>query len=427
MQQLYMAFTNSGYRYLARWAEISVKRYPEFTKLSSGMTASRAITDAELAALVDSLRAYLREMADIPVDESKRLQAEIETIMAAKPPDAAERLSSAGPTQATRASEAMSTAAAAVLQPLHADDKAVISKLGYEREVQQLREGILAWVADASEEMRLATGLAVPRPLEVLPAAHGLRLLAGRRAPDGIAPDVLLGAIGIELLHNVSLIVDDILDASDERRGVPTLHRQFGSLPALMASGYVVADAFRLLADDPIGIRLLSELLRRLGVAECLQWRLRRQPLGVEDWRVLAGEDTGTMFEVCACMGTRNEDLRKFGRLLGMLYHGCDDVGDARGLEALGGGGDEDVRDGILTLPAAFAIRDSRIRTLFCKENPAREELDETARAIRARVPDAEAYLDGIADEARAEAFSRAPNPEPLFALIDHTRQLSRR
>ena len=96
MQQLYMAFTNSGYRYLARWAEISVKRYPEFTKLSSGMTASRVVTDAELAALVDSLRAYLREMADIPVDEAKRLQSEIETIMAAKPPDAA----SASATQA---------------------------------------------------------------------------------------------------------------------------------------------------------------------------------------------------------------------------------------------------------------------------------------------------------------------------------------
>ena len=88
MQQLYMAFTNSGYRYLARWAEISVKRYPEFVKQSSNMTASRAVTDSELAALVDSLRAYLREMADIPVDEAKRLQAEIEKIMADKPPDA---------------------------------------------------------------------------------------------------------------------------------------------------------------------------------------------------------------------------------------------------------------------------------------------------------------------------------------------------
>lgn len=89
MQQLFMAFTNSGYRYLARWAEISVKTYPEFSKLSTGMSAKRAITDAELAALVDSLRAYLREMADIPVEESRRLQAEIEAIMKAKAPGAA--------------------------------------------------------------------------------------------------------------------------------------------------------------------------------------------------------------------------------------------------------------------------------------------------------------------------------------------------
>ena len=89
MQQLFMAFTNSGYRYLARWAEISVKRYPEFTKLSSGMSAKRAVTDAELSALVDTLRGYLREMADLPVDESKRLQAEIEAIMADAPKSAA--------------------------------------------------------------------------------------------------------------------------------------------------------------------------------------------------------------------------------------------------------------------------------------------------------------------------------------------------
>ena len=40
----------------------------------------------------------------------------------------------------------MNTAATPVLLPLHADDKSVISKLGYEREVQQLREGIVAGI-----------------------------------------------------------------------------------------------------------------------------------------------------------------------------------------------------------------------------------------------------------------------------------------
>ena len=99
-----------------------------------------------------------------------------------------------------------------------------------------------------------------------------------------------------------------------------------------------------------LNVQLLSELVKRLGVAEVMQWRLRRQPLGVEDWRKIAGEDTGSMFEVCACLGTRSDQLRRFGALLGMLYHGCDDVGDVRGAVALGGGGKEDLRDGILTL-----------------------------------------------------------------------------
>jgi hypothetical protein len=83
MSQLYLAFVNSGYRYLARWAEISIKRYPEFAVLSAGLNANRTITEDEMAALVDHLRAYLREMADLPVEESKRLQAEIDSIMTA--------------------------------------------------------------------------------------------------------------------------------------------------------------------------------------------------------------------------------------------------------------------------------------------------------------------------------------------------------
>ena len=140
---------------------------------------------------------------------------------------------------------------------------------------------------------------------------------------------------------------------------------------------------------------------------------------------MIAGEDTGTMFEVCACLGTRTDELRHFGRLLGMLYHGCDDVGDAKGLAALGGGGDEDVRDGILTLPAALAIRDPEIREIFCKHDQTEEDLARTAQAITAQLDEAEAYLDGLAAEAREEAVAHAVNPKPLLALVHHTRQLS--
>jgi hypothetical protein len=82
MWRLYMAFVNSGYRYLAHWAEISSKRYPQLAKALPALNAGNEVSDRELAELIDNFRAYLREMAELPVEESKRLQSEIDAIMA---------------------------------------------------------------------------------------------------------------------------------------------------------------------------------------------------------------------------------------------------------------------------------------------------------------------------------------------------------
>lgn len=300
----------------------------------------------------------------------------------------------------------------------------VIARLGFTHEVSQLQTAITAWIADADPEMQEALrwqfqgGSKYFRPLTVFSCYRALY-------EGPIPPSLLRSALVVELFHNVSLIIDDILDASPLRRGRDTLHCRFGMLAALMVSGYIVADGYRLVQDDPHDIRLFSELLKRLGVAECLQWRLRRHPLGVEDWRKIAGEDTGSMFEVCACLGTRTEELRHYGGLLGMLYHGCDDVGDVRGAAALGGGGSEDVRDGILTLPAALAIRTPEIAALFTESST--EHHAQLMQAYQAQLPDAEAYLDRIAAEAKEQARLFAPNPSPLYALVDDTRQLSQR
>jgi geranylgeranyl pyrophosphate synthase len=301
----------------------------------------------------------------------------------------------------------------------------VIARMGMEAEIQLLRDRIATWLGGVDDEMREAVGWAFAgapkhfRPLTVFACHRALY-----STPPAEAVEV---AFGIELMHNMSLIVDDVLDESDARRGVPTVERKFGRLSALMASGYLVADAYDALADDPFAARHLSELLRRLGSAECMQWRLRRQPLGVEDWRRIAGEDTGSMFEVCAVLGARSERLRRYGHHLGVLYHGCDDVGDLRGLEALGGGGDEDIRDGILTLPAALAIRDPRIRELFLIDDADPERLMLLGEAYRQQLDEAEHVLDGVAESARAEAMQFAHDPAPLLALVDHVRQLSRR
>lgn len=312
--------------------------------------------------------------------------------------------------------------------------ESIIEALGFQSEMESLRASLLAWVQDSDEEMRamLAHQFQAAskyfRPLTIF-SCH--RALSGA----AISTTQVEQAQVLEMFHNVSLIIDDIVDESTHRRGVPTMHCQFGQLPALMVSGYIVADGYKIVArhshEDVEHARyiigLFSELMKRLGVAECRQWRLRRQPLGVADWEEIAQEDTGSMFEVCACIGGAGEQLRRYGRYLGMLYHGCDDVGDVKGLAALGGGGAEDLRDGILTLPAALAIRHDDVRALFCQPDPTPAQLEELSLAYQAQIPAAEAHLDDIAERARHQARTCAYDPEPLLRLVDHTRQLSQR
>ena len=135
------------------------------------------------------------------------------------------------------------------------------------------------------------------------------------------------------------------------------------------------------------------------------------------------------MFEICAVLGARSQRLRQYGHLLGVLYHGCDDVGDQRGLEALGGGGEEDIRDGILTLPAALAIRDPR------DPRAVRESTTTTrsgSRRLARRLPRAARRRRAGPRPGSPTRRARRPGefadePAPLLALVDEVRLLSQR
>ena len=293
---------------------------------------------------------------------------------------------------------------------------------GFDRELEDLKAFLQDWTNGSNNEVKpLIEWQFLGRSKYFRPVTVFACHTAMTQAPVGESQ--IRAAAAVEMVHNVSLVVDDILDRSRFRRGVLTMHCRFGLLPALMTSGYITADSFELVKDNPFNIQRIGELYRRLAAAENLQWRLRRHPLGVEDWRIIAGEDTGSMFEACACLGTGDESLRHYGHLLGMLYHGCDDVGDVKGAVALGGGGEEDLRDGILTLPTAIAIRNPETALLF--RNPTPEGLQQLLQRLEEALPEAEKYLDGIAAEAEAEARRVAPAPDGLIALVRNTRRLS--
>lgn len=295
--------------------------------------------------------------------------------------------------------------------------------LGLTGELERVSGLLRAWTQNCDPEVRpivhrqLSGKAKYFRPVTVLACHQAIN-------DGGPTDDILRSAAAIELVHNVSLIIDDILDRSRYRRGELSLHCRFGSLPAMMVAGYMTAGASDIVAEDSRAVRLLADLMQRLGAAECLQWRLRRHPLGVEDWRMIAGEDTGSMFETAARLGAVDDRLRRFGLLLGILYHGCDDVADVRGTAALGGGSEEDITDGILTLPAAIAIRDPEIAMLFRRGGP--DVVDRLAERLLECIPEAERVLDAIAQEAQSEVLVNTRSPDRLLALVQHTRSLSK-
>jgi geranylgeranyl pyrophosphate synthase len=291
-------------------------------------------------------------------------------------------------------------------------------------EITRLNEFVTDWIKNADEEIHDHLKwqlLATPkyfRPITIFSCYKAV-------SDKPVSNEVFRSAVALEFVHNVSLIIDDILDRSRFRRGKLSLHCKFGLLPALMVAGYLYSAASKIVSEDPYSVRLLAELMQRLGIAECVQWRLRMQPLGVEDWRKIASEDTGSMFEICARLGTRNDRLKKFGNLLGMLYHGCDDVGDIRGDAKLGGTGSEDIRDRILTLPAAIAIKDTDVAALFASSDKNNSAV--LNEKFFDALEDSEIYLDSIAEEARKEAVENSKNPVRLIKLISCTRLLSGR
>ncbi len=295
-------------------------------------------------------------------------------------------------------------------------------RMGLTADLERMRAILATWVENCDLEVREMVRCQLSgrakhfRPVTIFACYRSMT----KQAPPAA---VLRSAAALELVHNVSLIVDDILDRSRYRRGKLSLHCRFGFLPALMTSGYITAAASKMVARDAYSVSLLAELMQRLGAAECFQWRLRRHALGVEDWRMIAGEDTGSMFEVCARLGTRDHLLLKFGKLLGILYHGCDDVADVRGTTALGGGSAKDIEDAIVTLPVAVAIRDPETALLFRNTSPSTRGA--LTRKLVEALPEAERCLDQIAAEAEAEAVAQARYPERLLALIRDTRLLS--
>ncbi len=238
------------------------------------------------------------------------------------------------------------------------------------------------------------------RPVVVLAAAEALGVEAERALPF---------AASVELVHNFTLVHDDIMDRDEMRRGVPTVHKLWGEPMAILAGDLLFSKAFEVLydaIDKGVPAPRVAQAARRLAAAtstvaegQALDMMFEEEEdVDVDDYLKMIYKKTGALFEASAVLGglaaTDNDEiissLAVYGRSLGVAFQIRDDMlGLIGSEEELGKPVLNDIREGKKTLLVIYALshldEESRdkLRSILGRRDASREELEEAAELIK--------------------------------------------
>jgi geranylgeranyl diphosphate synthase type I len=152
---------------------------------------------------------------------------------------------------------------------------------------------------------------------------------------DAAREDAVDFGVGVELVHNASLVVDDIIDESELRRGVTAAHVEYGHGPAIVASDGLLGEAFALFSRDERAMEVVADAMVELGEVEATE--LVAQPTTETEYLGLARRKTGALFRAAAELGAVAADadpatVEAFGdyaERVGVAFQIRDDVLDA--------------------------------------------------------------------------------------------------
>jgi geranylgeranyl diphosphate synthase type I len=195
-------------------------------------------------------------------------------------------------------------------------------------------------------ETRLETVLDGTEPAELRERVRHVALSGGKRVRPTITVlvcEALSGdteaavefAVGVELVHNASLVIDDIIDESDLRRGTPAAWTAFGYGPAIVASDGLLGEAFALFSTDDRAMQAVSEAMVQLGEGEATE--LVDRPVSEAEYMELARRKTGALFRAAAELGAIAADadpytveaVGQYAERVGVAFQMRDDVLDA--------------------------------------------------------------------------------------------------
>ena len=217
----------------------------------------------------------------------------------------------------------------------------------------------------------------IPLLAEHIVAAGGKRMrplltVAAARAAGGSIEQPLKLAAAVEFIHTATLLHDDIVDGSEQRRGKVAAHLIWGNATSVLVGDFLFARAFELMVETG-QIRALGILATASSViaeGEVLQLtRAHDLNLDKETYLRIISAKTAELFAASAeagAVGSGADEaataaLRSYGMNLGLAFQLADDALDYGGSsEALGKNAGDDFREGKVTLPLLLAVARTR-------------------------------------------------------------------
>lgn len=200
------------------------------------------------------------------------------------------------------------------------------------------------------------------RPILVMLAARLLGTVNER---------VIASAAAVELLHNASLIHDDVVDDTKTRRGVTTINGLWDNHIAVLVGDYFVSTALleAMSTGDVRAVSSIANLGKLLSLGEIDQiYNARFHQLSEEAYFGVISRKTASLFVACVEMGAYAVDaaddeidhLRRYAELLGLCFQIKDDVFDYYDDKKIGKPTGNDLREGKITLPLLHVLLETQ-------------------------------------------------------------------
>lgn len=189
------------------------------------------------------------------------------------------------------------------------------------------------------------------------------------KACGEVCSETYHGAVAVELLHNATLIHDDVIDESKLRRSKPSVNAVFDNTRSVLVGDYLLSSALKesVKTNDMEIIHIMAELGRNLAEGELNQYSLANEVIVDEEaYFDVIEKKTASLMRACTTIGAKTAGadaetvalFRELGEYLGISFQIRDDIFDYFKGD-IGKPTGNDIREGKITLPLIFALRNA--------------------------------------------------------------------